>query len=79
MSHAADKWIESRWMGKCVRQVRGEPAAEKAASQGLPNFIGREGVVEETFFDEKGALHCRIVVDGADWWWCPAAFLDLVG
>lgn len=59
MAHEADKWIESQWLNKQVVQVKGSD-----------DCIGREGKVIETFWDEKGALHCKV-----DDWWCPAAFL----
>jgi hypothetical protein len=69
MAHKADSWIASQWMGKEVRQERGSP-----------DCIGRTGKVEETFFDEKGALQCRMVKESAHGmsseWWCPAALLE---
>jgi hypothetical protein len=63
-SHQADPWIAKNWMGKTVRQTGG-----------IPSLIGRVGRVEETFFDEKGALHCRSV--GNSEFWCPASLLEI--
>lgn len=60
MKHQADSWIAAEWMGKNVEQV-----------SGFPDCIGRTGKVEETMFDEKGALHCRM----SGGWWCPAVKL----
>jgi len=58
-------WIATKWMGKEVIQAKGSA-----------DCIGRTGKVEETFFDEKGALHCRIVKNSAHGmtheFWCPA-------
>lgn len=63
-------WISSHWLGKEVRQVSGDA-----------DCIGRVGKVEETFFDEKGALHCRMVHNSAHGmtseWWCPAVKLEI--
>ncbi len=63
-------WIASKWMGKEVIQVKGDG-----------DCIGRTGTVEETFFDEKGALHCRMVKNSAHGmtseWWCPAEKLNI--
>jgi hypothetical protein len=56
-------WISSKWMGKSVIQARGSA-----------DCIGRKGTVEETMWDEKGALHCRMSGD----WWCPAASLEII-
>lgn len=71
MAHEADPWIASNWMGKEVRQERGSA-----------DCVGRVGEVEETMFDEKGALHCRMVHNSAhgmtNEWWCPAALLEIV-
>lgn len=67
MTHQADTWIAENWMGKKVRQERGSK-----------DCIGREGEVVETFFDEKGALHCRMYRTSATDWWCPAALLEIV-
>ena len=66
MPHEADAMIESVWMGKTVRQVAG-----------LDRLIGRTGIVLHTFFDENGALHCKMDA-GAEAWWCPAALLTIV-
>jgi hypothetical protein len=74
MAHKADAWIASNWMGKTVRETGG------------PHNLNRRGVVEETFFDEKGALHCRMAGIGlipagicsqVGDWWCPALHLTL--
>ena len=56
--HEADAWIVKSWMFKNVRQIES----------------GRIGKVEETRFDEKGALHCRT----DDMIWCPASKLDIL-
>ena len=69
MAHKADAWIAANWMGKTVEQVDGDT-----------DCVGRTGKVEETFFDEKGALHCRIVKESAHGmsseFWCPASKLS---
>jgi hypothetical protein len=71
MAHKADQWIASNWMGKEVIQARGSG-----------DCIGRKGKVEETFFDEKGALHCRMVHNSAHGmtseFWCPAINLEIL-
>ncbi len=71
MTHQADSWIASHWMGKEVIQARGDA-----------DCIGRRGKVEETFFDERGALHCRMVHNSmhgmTNEWWCPAEKLELI-
>lgn len=62
MAHAADSWIEKLWQGRDVREVGG------------PHSLGRTGKVEETMWDEKGALHCQMTGG----WWCPAKWLEIV-
>ncbi len=58
--HEADKWIEGLWLNKRVTQV--------VACEGFEHEIGRESVVVETFWDQRGQLHCK-TQDGV---WCPA-------
>ncbi len=65
MSHEADSWIAKMWMGKEVRQISGSPAC-----------IGEEGIVVGTMWDEKGALHCKMVNSNNEEWCCSAAMLD---
>ena len=67
MSHEADPWIASHWMGKTVKQV-------SSCDGPLAPVIGRTSIVVEAMFDEKGALHC-LTQDGH---WCPAARLEIV-
>jgi hypothetical protein len=70
MNHKANNWIAANWMGKAVKQIAGSP-----------DCIGRVGNVEETMWDERGALHCRMVHNSAHGmtseWWCPALLLEL--
>jgi hypothetical protein len=66
MAHAADKWIAENWQDKVVRQATG-----------IPELVGRTGRVQQTFFDEKGALHCLVDAGGSDFW-CPALHLEIV-
>jgi len=66
MTNQADKlWIESKWMGKNVRQ-----------NDGISHLIGRMGKVVETFWDEKGALHCKVSGGPYGLFWCPADLLE---
>lgn len=70
MNHEANDWIVSHWTGKTVRQASGSD-----------DCIGRVGTVEGTMWDEKGALHCRMVHNSAHGmtseWWCPALLLEI--
>lgn len=45
---------------------------------GIPELVGRQGRVEEYFRDEKGNVHCRVITDDDDWFWCPASLLEPV-
>jgi hypothetical protein len=65
MSHEADKWIESKWMGKDVRQA--------LTVEGCSPMVGVSEVVG-TMWDEKGALHLNM----ANGYWCPARIMELV-
>jgi len=69
VAHKADPWIAKSWLGKIVKQISscdGPSASDKS--------IGRISIVTDTFFDEKGALHC-LTEDGR---WCPAARLEII-
>ena len=66
MAHEADTYIASQWMNKTVKQVKGDP-----------KLVGRAGVVVETFWDEKGALHCKID-DYETYFWAPASVLEII-
>ena len=70
-TRSMNTWIASQWMGKSVKQVTGSS-----------DCIGRVGIVEETMWDERGALHCRMVHNSmhgmSSEWWCPAINLEVV-
>lgn len=53
--HEANQWISQQWMGRKVTEIAGDR---------------RSGIVTDTMWDEKGALHCYM-----DNWWCPAVKL----
>lgn len=61
-----EKYVEQQWQGKPVRQVQALDALD----------LGRTGIVQETFWDETGALHCRVL--GRVEFWCPARKLEIV-
>lgn len=70
MAHQANEWKAALfWQGIRVKQI-----------DGLRHLIGRTGKVVETFFDEKGALHCKMEkekeTDAPGWFWCPASLLE---
>jgi len=44
---------------------------------GIPELIGREGVVDEFFEDEKGHIHCHVLEDDGGWFWCPSYLLEV--
>ena len=52
--------LVAQFVGKTVRQY-----------QGIPHLVGRTGVVEYAFVDEKGNLQCHMTGK----WWCPASCL----
>ena len=57
--------IEALWTGKNVFQARGDK-----------HPVRKPGVVIETFWDEKGALHCKVQPSDGEPWWCPVGMLD---
>lgn len=59
VSHAADAWIASQWLGRPVLQVHTQ----------------REGVVKKTLWDRAGALQCYVTDDVDLSFWCPAVDL----
>lgn len=67
MTHQADKWIITNWVGKHVKQVSScdGPTARE---------IGRTGLVVDGFFDEKGACHVKT----NEGWYCPTSRLEMV-
>lgn len=81
MTHESNEWIASHWQGKTVKQTDGFPA-----------LIGRTGIVKETMWDEKGALHCLMSptpyrielavkhcsINSVHDWWCPASMLTIL-
>lgn len=44
---------------------------------GIPELVGREGIVDSFFRDEKGAIHCKVDTASGDWFWCPADLLEV--
>ncbi len=69
MDQGIDQKIEAWWHGKTVKQVGG-----------IKELVGREGTVNETFRDEKGALHCLVgapkLVSSCGEFWCPVSLLE---
>lgn len=56
------------FVGKRIEQVRAEaPEWQK--------HVGRQGVVDAEFVDEKGQIHVRT----EDGMWCPARLVSVVG
>lgn len=68
VGHQADEWIAEQWHNKDVVQT-----------DGIPWLVSRKGKVTETFWDERGALHCFVTCPGSDnKFWCPAKYLQVV-
>jgi hypothetical protein len=68
MTHEMDGKIVKAWIGRTVRQT-------KATLPETQHYVGRVSVVDEAFFDEKGALHLH-TKDGV---WCPCSLVEIVG
>jgi hypothetical protein len=56
---------EALWLGKRVKQVAG-----------IPELIGRVGLVVEIFIDENDVLHC-LCDSVAGGFWCPVHLLRI--
>ncbi len=60
--------MDDTFVGKRIEQVRAEaPEWQK--------YVGRQGVVDAEFDDEKGQRHVRT----EDGMWCPARLVSVIG